>query len=396
MNATPEIKDQYAKEVLRNKYLEDLPDEKWKLIEEFENYAISNYGRVKSQERWTRAINGKEWKQPELIMNLFFIKQVNKYLGCTFYNIHCSLSLDGKKYRKSIARLVYYHFVEKFDMDDRNIMISYKDDNRFHVHSRNLEKISASENRLKTFRMNRARNRNVIYLQPVSQYTIEGKWVADFESMYAAADSIGISCEMIMDVINKEFLTAGKFRWFLKNSTPKKEDFIVKATSDTSEKQFNANLWKKLGKPTIDKNNPPSCMNLSLEDLPDECWKPIHGFEERFMISNKGRVKGLSGWVTNGRTIFLKERILSPIVKVINNKPHSLYCLLHHKEKITSVIITRLLYYCFVENYDLNDKSLSVANQNDPFWEMDISKLSLIPLSSVLKRKKDAKRINNV
>ncbi|CAA7196330.1 NUMOD4 domain-containing protein [Chryseobacterium potabilaquae] len=54
-------------------------------------------------------------------------------------------------------------------------------------------------------------------------------------------------------------------------------------------------------------------MNLSLEDLPGESWIPIpiQSFENRFMISNKGRVKRLKGWTSKGRKIFLKEQILS-------------------------------------------------------------------------------------
>lgn len=55
MKMPVELEDQYVKEVLSNLSLENLPDEEWKLIEGFENYAISNYGRVKNLERW--AIN---------------------------------------------------------------------------------------------------------------------------------------------------------------------------------------------------------------------------------------------------------------------------------------------------------------------------------------------------
>jgi hypothetical protein len=53
MKLPREFEDQYVKEVLYNTSLTDLPDEEWKLIDDFENYAISNYGRLKSLERWT-------------------------------------------------------------------------------------------------------------------------------------------------------------------------------------------------------------------------------------------------------------------------------------------------------------------------------------------------------
>ncbi|ANF49956.1 hypothetical protein A0O34_05185 [Chryseobacterium glaciei] len=69
-----------------------------------------------------------------------------------------------------------------------------------------------------------------------------------------------------MDVVHKEFLTAGGFRWFLKSYTPKKEDFIITDKLDSSGKLLNLSLWRKLGKPEVDKNNPPPCMNLSIKD----------------------------------------------------------------------------------------------------------------------------------
>ncbi|SDQ82168.1 NUMOD4 motif-containing protein [Chryseobacterium soldanellicola] len=105
-----ELEDQYVKEVLYNTSLENLPYEEWKPIEGFENYAISNYGRLKSLERQSTSLFGRERMMPEKVMKLIFVKRFNKYLQTSFYNVHCTLSSEGEKYRKSIARLVYYHF----------------------------------------------------------------------------------------------------------------------------------------------------------------------------------------------------------------------------------------------------------------------------------------------
>ncbi|WP_089756255.1 NUMOD4 domain-containing protein [Chryseobacterium soldanellicola] len=235
--------------------------------------------------------------------------------------------------------------------------------------------------------MNRARNRDVIYQQAVSQYTIEGEWVADFKSMYAAGEAAGVFPESIMDVIHKEFLTAGGFRWFLQSCKPKKEDFIIADKVDTSGKLLNLSLWKKLGKPAIDKKNPPPCMNLSVKDLPGEHWKPIPGFGNRFAISDKGRIKRLSGWISSGRKIFLREQILSQIMEINGNTKYSLYCILRHTRESKRATITKLLYYCFVEEFDLNDNTMVVVNQNDPLWDIDISKLKLRSIYRVLKGK---------
>ena len=150
-----------------------------------------------------------------MIMKLTVVKQFNQYLKKDFYQLHCTLSSDGNKYRKSMARLVYYHFVEKFDYNDHNIKIAFKDGNSMHLHYANLEKVSTSESRYRTFQSNRARNRKAVYSQAVSQYDIDGNFIADFEDMYSAEKAAGVGCESIMDAVDGVFLTAGGYRWFL-------------------------------------------------------------------------------------------------------------------------------------------------------------------------------------
>ncbi|MBD3906395.1 NUMOD4 domain-containing protein [Chryseobacterium sp. Ch-15] len=385
MKVPAEFEDEYVKDVLYNTSLRDLQDEEWKLIEGFENYAISNYGRIKSRERFVPLPTGQDWKLSERIMKLIFVKQVNAYLTSCSYNVHCTLSLDGKKYRKSVARLVYHHFVEKFDMNDRLIVIISNDDNGLHVNFGNLLKISVREKRLKTFYNNRARNRNVIYQQPVKQYTVDGKLMASFDSIYEAADQIRQSAESIMNVIQREFLTAGGFRWFLQTYTPDKTDFAVSSQPDTIPDILNTSLWQKLGRPNIDIENPPACMNMSLQDLPEEEWKSVPGYDNRFLISSKGRIKRTSGWTASGRKIFLKEQILAQYIDT-KGPYQSLFTILNYKGKKRFITISKFLFYCFVKEFDMSGKTLCVVNNNDPFWKLNLSKLSLHSIHSVLKK----------
>ncbi|MBB4807246.1 ribosomal protein S27E [Chryseobacterium defluvii] len=145
MKLPTELGDEYVNTVLSNLSLEDLSDEEWKLIEDFENYAISNYGRIKSLERWVSAPNGGEQKILDRIMKPQAFRYFNKHLKAHFYNVRCNLCVEGRVYGKSVARLVYYHFVEKFDIDDLSFRISFKDENRFNVHFSNLERATANE-----------------------------------------------------------------------------------------------------------------------------------------------------------------------------------------------------------------------------------------------------------
>lgn len=379
MSLPIEIENQfYVKNVLCNNSLVNIENEQWKIIDGFENYNISNYGRIKSIKRSSPTHNGGEKIQPEIIMKLFFIKRFNKYLDRDFYGIQCSLCSNGRKYRKSIARLVYYHFVEKFDMDDRNIVISYKDGNSLNIHADNLEKISASERRLKSFRMDKARNRKVDYLKPVSQYTVLGDLVANFDSIYDAEKAVGVGCESIQDVITKVFLTAGGFRWFLQSNPPKKEDFTIAPKLELTNVLFNKSLWEKLGKPTIDSNNLPPCINLSLTNISGEVWKPIPGFEDSHLVSNKGRVKHLSGWTHGKKKFFMHDKILSQTLTQHKNRTYSFYVTLFNNGKKVRVTITRLLYYCFVQKFDIYGKTQVVVNQNESLLDIDISKLEIV------------------
>lgn len=386
MKLPTKLEDQYVREVLYNTSTKNLQYEEWKLIEGFESYEISNYGRLKSRERFVSLPHGNENKLREKIMKLIFVKQFNNYLQSSNYNVHCTLSLDGQKYRKSVARLVYYHFIEKFNWKDHTISIISKDGNRLHIHSSNLKKISASERSLITYKANRAKNRKIIYEQPVSQYSVDRVLLGAFDSMYEVEKRLNIHPECIMDVINKKFLTAGGFRWFLRSYIPKKEDFAVGVKSGSSDKVFNFSLWKKLGKPKVDKKLPPACMNLSLDDMLEEIWKPIPNFENRFLISNKGRVKRLSGWTATGRKVFLCEMILSQFVST-NQLSFSLYCVLNYNGKKTFATITKLLYNCFVKEFNIYEKNQVIVNKSQPFWDIDITKLSSQSIHSVLKGK---------
>lgn len=114
-------------------------------------------------------------------------------------------------------------------------------------------------------------------------------------------------------------------------------------------------------------------MNLSLIDLPNKHWKSLPGYEGKYVISNYGRVKRLSGWKV-GIQFFAEEQILS-----VNMEKDNSYFIfrVHEQLRRSSISITRNLYFCFVEEFDLSDRTLIVVNHNEPLWDFDLSKLTL-------------------
>ena len=381
MKLPTEIGDEYVNKVLSNLSLEDLSGEEWMLIKGFENYAISNYGRVKSLERsFVNAYGGKH-KLQDRIMKLQACRYLNKYLKAHFYSVRCNLCTEGKSYGKSVARLVYYHFVEKFDMDDHSFLMSFKDNNQFNVHFSNLEKLTVSKLHSKSLSIGRGKKGN--YQQAVSQYTVDGDFVASYENIYAASEILGIYAPHILDIINRKRTTAGKFLWFEKGYTPTKEDFMPERKSKP-EKILNTKLWKRLGQPLIDENNPPACMNLSLKNLPGEKWKPFPDLEQYFAISNKGRIKRLNTWTQNVSQTFWGERIISLFVQKSDREKYFLYTKISCNGRSYNIAITRMLYYCFIEKFDLKDRNLVIINKNDTQWDLDISKLTLQSVTDIL------------
>ena len=381
MKLPVELEDEYVNTVLSNLSLEDLPGEEWKLIEGFENYAVSNHGRVKSLERSFVNSYGGEHKLLDRIMKLQACRYFNKYVKTHFYSVRCNLCIEGRSHGKSVARLVYYHFFEKFDMDDHSFLMSFKDNNQFNVHFSNLEKLTVSRLHSKSLSTGRGKKGN--YQQAVSQYTVNGDFVASYENIYAASKTLGIYPPHILDIINRKRTTAGKFLWFTKDYTPTKEDFIPERKSKT-EKILNTKLWKRLGQPLIDESNPPACMNLSLKNLPGEKWKPFPDLEKYFAISNKGRIKRLNTWTQNKNKTFLGERIISLFVQKSSSEKYFLYTKLSCNGKGYNIAITRILYYCFIEKFDLKDRNLVIINENDPQWDLDISKLTLQSVTNIL------------
>ncbi len=74
------------------------------------------------------------------------------------------------------------------------------------------------------------------------------------------------------------------------------------------------------------------------------------------------------------------------------NMTYSLFCVLRDEGKKTHIIITRLLYHLFVKEFDIHDRALVVVNKNNPLWDIDLSKLSLQPVYSLLEQKNSRNR----
>ena len=100
------------------------PDEEWKEIPNYENYFVSNYGRVKIRREETLKGDIKEY-----ILKIFF-NQINGKLYVT-------LLKDYKKKNLQVARLVGFAFVDGYSKETSTIR--HKDGNKQNNYYKNLE-----------------------------------------------------------------------------------------------------------------------------------------------------------------------------------------------------------------------------------------------------------------
>lgn len=81
--------------------------------------------------------------------------------------------------------------------------------------------------------------------------------------------------------------------------------------------------------------------NLDLNDIENEIWLPVVGYEGLYAVSNMGRVKSL------GNNKLRKEKILS---QILNNNNGYLQLTLYKEGKMQTFLVHRLVATAFLEN----------------------------------------------
>lgn len=178
----------------------------WKLIDKFNGrYAVSNFGRVKSENRWCH--NPKYGK--------FFLK--GKMLTLSKNNkgyLTVTLSLDGRSYPLCVHRLVAEVFIPN---PESKPQVNHKNGNREDNHVDNLEWCTQSENNLHSYH---CLGRPKIGLKgkdnPKSKVVLQikgGEVIAEFCCTYEAERGTGIARQDIGKVANGKLNTAGGYKW---------------------------------------------------------------------------------------------------------------------------------------------------------------------------------------
>lgn len=217
----------------------NFPGEKWADIMGFEGfYKISDHGRVKSLRRlknMTTATGKKNqsWTR-EFIMKQGLRKSHNHYIDKPLYYLGIRLKNEKETVGFLISSLVYAAFSKEKTEPGATIIIHLDGDN-LNNHISNLQKTTHTEVRKLSFAGKRRKSHFASLTQkqrreyaqlaakankrPVTQYNLQGKVIARFDSILEAGKAMGILPSNISNAIHGRLQTAGGFIW--KKGSPK-------------------------------------------------------------------------------------------------------------------------------------------------------------------------------
>lgn len=214
-----------------NQELKDLPNERWEDIPMLDGIArISNYGRVKRMEHEVTDSRGITYILKERIQKIKVHRYYNRSLKEDSYHIGTRINVQNKNYLITIGRMVYYCFVEHFDITDKSIIIIPVDHNGLNMKPENLIKVN-HEGFQKHIRSNNRRDPDFwkhnkmevpfftigqkSHEKEVSRYNTEGILIATYDSIVNAANEMKVGDSAISRVITGEGLTCCGYIWQL-------------------------------------------------------------------------------------------------------------------------------------------------------------------------------------
>ncbi len=129
----------------------------------------------------------------------------------------------------SLARMVYYCFIEPFDLDDKQIVILCLNIDNFDIQASNLMLSSCNQKQQRAVDRKRFRSslfdlsdeeratirKSIIKTRSrlVTQFTLQGERIETYQSLSEAERVTGATANSIRKVALGEATSAGGFRW---------------------------------------------------------------------------------------------------------------------------------------------------------------------------------------
>ncbi len=245
----------------KNQNLSDLKNERWESIPGLDGYfEVSNFGRIKrlSREVIRQGLKGGVYILPEKIIAPRVMETPNKLVKDHTYQLAAHLSLNNTRYHFPIRRLVYYCFVEQFDMDESGISISSKNGKGLDIRPSNLVLLDSSSRMKGVYHKGRmissfkgANNRSGTIAslkftqKQVSQYDLQGNLIETYPSIMEASRQTGTPHSLIGHVLaqrqnktRKYYFAYGKKKKFDYKSLLNKKALDRKEKRGTKVEQY--------------------------------------------------------------------------------------------------------------------------------------------------------------
>ena len=296
--------------VHRNECIEG--DVIWKDIKGYEGYyQVSSDGRVRSLDRYVPSNhnNYKLCRGVERVLD----PDDHGYVQTLLYNHGMNGKKNGKHY--SVHRLVAEAFIPN---PENKPEVNHKDGDKLNNNVDNLEWVTSSE--------------NIKHAYDTGFNSIEVARQSAHKASLVSAELSRIKCKCIeTGQIYESYTEAGEL-----TGTSASE---IKLSCDKHS------VCRGLHYCRLDDE-----YEIGVKDLEGEIWKGIPGYEDRYQISNKGRVKSLAR--TCQGTMFNKNTTRSVPEKLLSTKSNQIVC---NKDGKVKTFNYRRLYQ---EMFGANNKKL--------------------------------------
>ncbi|MBL0745846.1 NUMOD1 domain-containing DNA-binding protein [Chryseolinea lacunae] len=193
----------YDRYPFRNLSLENMKGEKWLDVPGFDGHlAVSNYGRVWMLSQEIRKATGKVCPAKECIRKQVMSRRYNPYTKDYMEQLAVNVRYNGRRLRALVNRLVYQVFVAPIDFKEDHLRVVHRDGDNCNNHYKNLVlmdgvhvyrhvlhigRLPKSGTTKKKGQPRTGKNAE----RPIIQYSLDGKKIAEFESIAMASKATG-------------------------------------------------------------------------------------------------------------------------------------------------------------------------------------------------------------
>lgn len=181
--------------------------EEWRDITNYPNYQVSNLGRVKSKERYTKQRNGMNLRKEKLLTpqkdhkGYLYVRLYNEN-GWKYFKIHILVA------KAFIPNLLNEPTVDHIDRNKENNKIDNLRWANYIVQANNKDKTTIIQN-MKILGKKPYKNR----AEKVKQYDLNNNFIKEFISSREASKLLNISEKSISNCINGYSKSAGGYIW---------------------------------------------------------------------------------------------------------------------------------------------------------------------------------------